>query len=224
MEATTKSSARVTEQVIYSDGTRGFAISVTGGLDFAGGRGHLKATMLGQTVLDPLDEVFTKGTVYVKMALHMADDPTWWSAPRDKAEAHYFLRAPLNDPEHLLRQLARMRKPTKVGEEKVNGVPAVHYRGWLDHETLKLRLSKDRRDGLDMVRSTMNGDIPAPADVWVDRSGRVVRARTTLTMEPGKATTTMDLTDHGAPVETPPVPSGANALSPEDMGGDPRMG
>ncbi|MCC3768183.1 LppX_LprAFG lipoprotein [Streptomyces sp. UNOC14_S4] len=219
VEATAKSSARIDEQVEWSDGTRGFTVSVKGGLDFADGRGRLKATIPGQSSLAPVDEVFSKGTVYLKMAVYVTDDPAWWSVPRDKAEAHFVLRSPLNDPEHLLRQVARMRKPTKAGEEKVNGIPAVHYRGWLDHETLTLRMAKGSRDDLNLVRSAMSGDIPVPAEVWIDRSGRVVRARATLTMKPGKATTTLDLTDHGAPVETPTAPEGAKALPLEALDG-----
>ncbi|WP_162890171.1 hypothetical protein [Streptomyces olivoreticuli] len=217
--ATTKSSARIDEQVEWTDGTRGYTVIVKGGFDLASGKGRLTAKIPGQSTIGPYDEIFTRDTVYLRMPLEINDDPAWWSVSRDKVETHNVLRAPVNDPEHVLRQVARMRETSKVGEEQVDGAPTVRYRGKLDNETLTLRLTEDRREEISIARKGLGSDLPASADVWIDRSGRVARIRFELIMGTGSVTTTMYLTDHGKPVEAPVAPGGAKPLPLAALGG-----
>ena len=127
---------------------------------------------------------------------------------RDKAEAHYLLRAPLNDPEHVLQQIAAMRKISRQGEERVEGVRTVHYRGILDHRTTTLRTAPDVRAKIDRTRDAMGGDLPVFADAWIDGKGRLVRVRLNVNMSGAGVTSTMTLSDVGKPVRvTVPRPA-----------------
>jgi len=48
--------------------------------------------------------------------------------PRTKAESHYALRAPVNDPEYLLQQISRVHNASDVGTKTVGGVRMTLYR------------------------------------------------------------------------------------------------
>lgn len=216
--ATGKTSARIDEQIKIGDGTRTYTLSVKGSFDLAGDKGRLAVDMLDAPGPRHVDEVFTNGTVYVGGFLGMED--SWDSTARDEAEAHYLLRAPLNDPEHVLRQAAGMRKVSKVGEEKVNGAPAVHYRGILEDDMVTLRLAQDMRAQWAAGKKQI-GEIPVFADVWVDRNGRAARTLLSCAMGPVSVTVTMNLADFGKPVEAvapdpdkvTPVPSSGGVLT-----------
>ncbi|MGA5134790.1 hypothetical protein ACPCTO_33885 [Streptomyces olivoreticuli] len=218
---TAKGSARIDEKIEMRGGATKGTVAVKGSFDIPGGKGHLTVnlSMEGSPNRVPFDEVFTDGTVYFRMPTEKNGDTSWRSLPRDKAETHYLLRSPMNEPEHVLRQVERMHEVTKAGEENVNGAPTVHYRGKLNHETLTLRMAEDRRAKLSEVREMMGSDIPAYADVWVGRNGRIVRTRLDCPLGAAAVTATMDLTDHGKPVETPVVPEGAEAVPPNAAGG-----
>ncbi|MEU2872818.1 hypothetical protein ABZ769_27020 [Streptomyces olivoreticuli] len=220
--ATAKSSARIDEKIdIRGGATTAGTLAVKGSFDMPGGKGRLTVNLSApdsaKTV--PLDEVFTGGTVYFRMPTEKNGDTSWRSLPRDKAETHYLLRSPMNDPEHVLRQVERMHDVTKAGEENVNGAPTVRYRGMLNHETLTLRMAADRSAKLTEVRERMGSDLPAFGDVWVGRDGRIVRTRLDCPMGGYGVTATMDLTDLGKPVETPAVPESAEAVPPSTVGG-----
>ncbi|MEU4213214.1 hypothetical protein AB0F13_25035 [Streptomyces sp. NPDC026206] len=221
MAATAKSSARIDEQIeIRGDGTN-FTLAVKGSFDKPGGKGRLTVNLSsqGNAKTVPLDEVFTESTVYFRMPNEASGDTSWRSIPRDKAESHYLLRSPVNDPAHVLRQVERMRDVSKAGEENVNGAPTVHYRGKLNHEMLTLRMAEDRRAKFTEVRDKIGSDLPSFADVWVDRHGRIVRTRLDCSMGVAGGTATMNLTDLGKPVQTQAVPEGAEAVPPNTVGG-----
>lgn len=221
--ATAKSSARIDQKIeIRADGTN-MAVAVEGSIDMPGGKGRLTVNLSsqgsGKKVSVSLDEVFTGGTVYFRMPGEKNGDTSWRSLPRDKAESHYLLRSPVNDPEHVLRQVERMNGVSKVGEESVNGAPAVHYRGKLNHETLTLRMAGDRRAKFTELREKVGRDLPVVADVWIGRDGRIVRTRLDCPMGTAGVTATMNLTDLDKPVETPTVPEDAAAIPPNAVGG-----
>ncbi|MFF3123617.1 hypothetical protein ACFVRD_14880 [Streptomyces sp. NPDC057908] len=199
--ATKKSSARIDERIEIGDGTAAYVISIKGDFDWAGARGRL-GVALGNAATPRktsprLEEIFDGDTVYFGGFAEM--EGSWGSIRRDKAEAHYALRAPMNDPEHVLRQVAQMRRASKVGEETVNGAPAVHYRGVLTHETVTLRMVKDMRAKVDTMREQIGG-LTVYADAWVDRSGRIVRTRLDWPMGAAGVKATMNLADHGKSV------------------------
>ncbi|MEU2872139.1 hypothetical protein ABZ769_23490 [Streptomyces olivoreticuli] len=219
--ATAKSSARIDEKIEIRGGATKGTLAIKGSFDMPGGKGRLTVNLSSQDSAKtvPLDEIFADGTVYFRMPTEKNGDTFWRSLPRDKAESHYLLRSPMNDPEHVLRQVERMHDVTKAGEENVNGAPTVRYRGKLNHETLTFRMAEDRRAKLTEAREKMGSDLPALADVWVDRDGRIVRTRLDCPLGVAGVTTTMDLTDHGKPVETPVVPEGAEVVPPNTVGG-----
>jgi hypothetical protein len=61
------------------------------------------------------------------------------------------------------------------GEEKVNGVPARHYTGKLNHKPLLLRMVKKRREKVEEPMVKIGDRLPATADVWVTKDGLITR-------------------------------------------------
>ncbi|MFF3688683.1 LppX_LprAFG lipoprotein [Streptomyces sp. NPDC002187] len=201
--ATGRTTARIEKKIETGDGTKTYTITVAGGFDLAAEKGRLAVDLPGGAI-SRLDEIFADGDVYLRGVQGVED--TWGSMPRDKAEGHYMLRAPLNDPEHTLKQVAAMRRVSKLGDEKVNGVPATHYRGMIDHATLTLRLAKSARSKADEMRDLLGSEIPVFADAWVDGEGRAVRVRLSFTSSI-KSEVTMTLSDFGKPVTASAPPS-----------------
>ncbi|KAA0931926.1 LppX_LprAFG lipoprotein [Streptomyces apricus] len=211
-------SARLDETVEMRarDSSTTYVFSIGGAFDLAGDRGRLTVG-LDDSGMEPVEEVFVGDTVYVRGS-RAVDEGKWASAARDEALTRYFLRAPLNDPEHLLRQVKAMRQVTKEGEEQVDGVSAVHYRGTVDHATATLRMTAETKRGLAEVREKLGEDVPVYADAWVDGKGRAVRVR--LSYFGGmKAVTTMTLSDFGVPVkaEAPPAERVVPVTAGEDV-------
>ncbi|MER5496632.1 MULTISPECIES: hypothetical protein [unclassified Streptomyces] len=219
--ATKRSSARIDERIELGDGTTRYVISIKGDFDWAGDKGRLAVDLRNPAVpgkTSPrMKEIFDGDTVYFGGFAEM--EGSWGSIRRDEAEAHYALRAPMNDPEHVLRQVAQMRRISKVGKETVNGVRAVHYRGTLTEKTVTLRMAKDMRAKVATARKQI-GELIVYADAWIDRNGRIVRTRLDWPMGPAGVKATMDLTDHGKPVrakapapgEVVPVPQAGGPL------------
>ncbi|WP_345663619.1 LppX_LprAFG lipoprotein [Streptomyces venetus] len=218
IEKTSAGSARLDEKVELrsADSPRTYVFAMSGAFDLAGDRGRLTVE-LEDSGMDPVEEVFVDDTVYVRGSRTVGEGE-WASADRSEALTRYFLRAPLNDPEHLLRQVKAMRQVSNEGKEQVNGVPAVHYRGTIDHATATLRMTTQTRKGLDELRKRLGDDMPVYADVWVDGKGRAVQAR--LSCFGGlKAMTTMTLSDFGTPVkaEEPPAEQVVPVTAGEDV-------
>ncbi|MGW9211344.1 hypothetical protein ACWGR4_30760 [Embleya sp. NPDC055664] len=146
-----------------------------------------------------IDEIFTDGLVHVSN-LPQAEG-RWATMPRTAAESHYLLRAPLNDPEHVLEQLASIHDTTRVGAEDLDGTPTTHYRGALLEDAITLRITEKIRTGLpDIAPLFPDGRLSIPADVWLSTEGRVVRTRLTLQQAGMDVVTTTALSRHGTPV------------------------
>ncbi|MFF4160880.1 hypothetical protein [Streptomyces sp. NPDC001678] len=225
--ATLKSTARVEERTEMSGPAEmNFTVAANGEFDMAGGGGRLAAKLgmsVDATKTIPLDEIFTRDTVYFRMPEEKSGDTAWRSVSRKEAQAHYLLRPPMNDPEYTLRQAAMMRGAAKVGEESVNGKPAVRYRGKLDHEAITVRMAPDRRAKLDSGLKQMGGEIPVFADVWINHDGLIARTLLSSGMGQVRIKMTTDFTDLGKPVEPPAAPEAVESL-PADMAGGPLTG
>ncbi|MEU0216401.1 hypothetical protein ABZ281_15290 [Streptomyces sp. NPDC006265] len=193
-----------------------YGLTVTGGFDFAADKGHLAVDLPGGAI-DHSDQVFANGKIYINGAQGVGED-AWGVMPRDKAEAHYLLRPPLNDPEHVLQQIAAMRKISREGEENVQGVRAVHYRGILDHRIVTRRMAPDVRTRMNQARDALGSDLPVFADAWVDGRGRLVQTRMSVNMSRTRATLTMTLADIGEPVRVT-VPRAADTVPLTKVGG-----
>ncbi|MFC0597242.1 LppX_LprAFG lipoprotein [Streptomyces palmae] len=204
---TGRGTARIDQKIELGDTTQTFTLDLTGAFDLGRDKGRLTVDFPSGAV-DTVEEVFVDDMVYLRGMPNL--EGHWGATSRGAAKAHYLLRAPLNDPEHVLRQMASMRQITKVGPEKVNGAAAVRYRGTLDHSTLTLRLVKSMRQKAAQLRDALGGDLPVFADAWIDGSGRVVRARLSFDSEAlAHVKVTMDFSDFGKPVK-------AAAPSPAD--------
>ncbi|MFF6916652.1 LppX_LprAFG lipoprotein [Streptomyces sp. NPDC012466] len=181
-----------------ADSPRTYVFAIAGAFDLEDDRGRLTVEF-EDSGMDPVEEVFVGNTVYVRGS-RVVGEGRWASAVRSEALTRYFLRAPLNDPEHLLRQVKAMRQVSMEGKDQVNGAPAVHYRGTIDHATATLRMTAETKRGLNDLREKLGDDMPVYADVWVDRKGRAVQVR--LSCFGGvKAMTTMTLSNFGTPVK-----------------------
>ncbi|MFI0739730.1 hypothetical protein ACH4PU_16840 [Streptomyces sp. NPDC021100] len=219
--ATARTTARVDERIRVGDGTTTADFALRGAHDFAAGTGDLKVQLQsdgGRSVT--LDEVFTGRTVYFRMPQEADGDSAWRSVRKDRAEAHYLFRAPMNDPAHVLRQVALLPSARKVGEEKVNGAPTTHYRAEPDLKTLTHRMVAAQRQQLASHWKDMQRLLPPRADVWIDRDGRVVRTRFGMPMGVGsEVSATLTLSDFGKPVQAPAVPPSAHTVAPSAIGG-----
>ncbi|KOT92171.1 hypothetical protein ADK86_21230 [Streptomyces sp. NRRL F-5755] len=209
--ATVKGSARVDETIEMGDGTKTYTLTVKGDFDWAGAKGRLKTGLHMGRASDAaaggpeMEQIFSGGTVYI--GGFRDQHGAWGSVRRDKAEVQRILRAPLNDPEHVLKQVSLMRGAKKAGEEKIGGAPAVHYRGRLDNETIMLRMSERGRSKVAQVRQAI-GELVVYADAWVGRDGRIVRTRLSWPLGAGGGTATMNLTDFGKAVKVTVPASG----------------
>ncbi|MET9417765.1 LppX_LprAFG lipoprotein [Streptomyces klenkii] len=200
VDATGRSTARIDEKIEMGDGgSQKYTISITGDFDMAGDKGRLTAALDASPM--HLEEIFANGNVYLK-GMDPEAPETWGFVARDKVEARYLLRAPANDPEHVLRQIAAMRKVKKEGEEKVNGAHTVHYSGTLDFDTATLRMDAEMRTKAGQVRDMSGGELPIRAEAWIDDQGRVARTRISHRVGQAGSTATMTLSDQGKPVDT----------------------
>jgi hypothetical protein len=201
---TGRTTARLHERIEITGEGETYTLTVAGGFDFARDRGLLAVDFPGGGI-SHTDETFAGGKVYVKGASG-ADAGTWAVMPRHKAQVHYALRSPLNDPEHVLRQISSMRHVSLEGKETVGGVRAAHYRGMLDHKALTLRMAGKARAKVDQVKDILGSDLPVFADAWVDGRGRLVRTRMTMDLAATKVEVTMRLSGIGTTVsvKTPP--------------------
>ncbi|MFE7441781.1 hypothetical protein ACFU7X_15155 [Streptomyces chartreusis] len=211
-----EASAEFSQEIELKGEGQVYGLTVTGGFDFAADRGHLAVDLPGGAI-DHSEQVFGDGKIYIS-GVQGIDEDSWGVMPRDKAQAHYLLRAPLNDPEHVLQQIAAMREISREGEENVQGVRAVHYRGILDHRTVTLRMAPDVRAKTDQARDALGSDLPVFADAWVDGRGRLVQTRMSVNLSGARVTQTMALSDIGEPVRVT-VPQAADTIPVNEVGG-----
>ncbi|NGO81273.1 hypothetical protein G6045_37260 [Streptomyces sp. YC504] len=176
-----------------------YKLTVQGAFDFGADRGRLAADMAGVDIAH-VDQKFVGGKVYLKPVAGLESD-RWGVVGRADVDANHLLRAPLNDPEHVLAQLERMKEVSAEGEEKIRGVRAVRYAGVLDHATVTLRGSETLRDQMGKAREMLGDDFPVFADVWIDGRGRVVRSVLRMTMQDITSTVTTDYAALAKPVD-----------------------
>jgi hypothetical protein len=196
----------VSETIVLTGEGSTYTLTVTGSFDMAADKGAVTVRLPGGAI-DHMDEVFAGPSVYLRGLSNLRHG--WAETVRAEAQVHYLLRAPLNDPEFALQQIAMMDQVSMGTPARINGASATHYRGVLDHDALTLRMAADVRR---QVTAMSNGLGGLDADVWVDPAGRVVRTRTTCNLENQSVTVTMTLSDLGRPV-TVTVPTTA-AIAP----------
>ncbi|MCX4982662.1 hypothetical protein [Streptomyces sp. NBC_00572] len=207
--ATGRTSARFSyrTEIGTSPSAAPYVITTRGAHDFARDLGSLRS---GMGTVAQFEEVLTAKRIYLRGTVGEETMP-WSSLDRADVEARHALRAPANDPEYTLRQVALGERFTRVGEEKLNGAPVTHYRGHLPHAALTLEMAEDRRALVDKIRKLLGGPLPASADVWVDGRKRVVKMRLSMNIEGMPiSVNTLTLTELGKPVKVT-VPSADEA-------------
>jgi hypothetical protein len=204
--ATRNTSARVSETIVLTGKGSTYTLTVSGSFNMAADKGAITVS-LPDGAIDHMDEVFAGPTVYLRGFSNLGQK--WAKSVRAEAQAHYLLRAPLNDPEFVLQQIAMMDQVSKGTPARIDGASTTHYSGVLGHDALTLRMAANIRQQVTAISKGLGG---LDADVWVDPAGRVVRTRTTINLENQSATVTMILSDLGRPI-TVTVPTAA-AVAP----------
>ena len=206
--ASRNTSERITGTIVISGEGSTYTLSVTGRFDMAADKGALTVRLPGGAI-DHMDEVFDGSTVYLRGFAHMGQK--WARTVRAEAEAHALLRAPLNDPEFVLQQIAEMDQVSLGTPARIDGALATHYSGTLGLAPLTMRMTAGLRQKTAAMKDGL-GSLTADADVWVDPAGRVVRTRTFFNLQNISVTATMTLSDAGGPV-TVAVPA-AEVVAP----------
>lgn len=119
--------------------------------------------------------MFDGAAVYLRGLSNLRQE--WAETVRAEAVVHYLLRAPLNDPEFVLQQIAAMDQVSMGTPARINGGSATHYSGMLGPTPLTMRMTASTRQQWTTLK-TEAGVLSADADAWVDTAGRVVRTRT----------------------------------------------
>ncbi|MFF9148237.1 hypothetical protein ACF1BN_25630 [Streptomyces sp. NPDC014861] len=175
-----------------------YALTGEGRHDFARKRGTLE---VGLEDAARFELVFTPKHLYMR-GTTQKESVDWMSTERAGIKAQRILKAPGNDPEYLVRQVAMGEKFERVGGEDVAGTPTTHYRGALPHRALTLNMTEEAREKTDQLRDMLDGTIPATAEAWIDDRGRLVRIRLGMRIDGTIASeTTLTFTEPGRPVE-----------------------
>ncbi|MGW6538524.1 hypothetical protein ACWGBV_20445 [Streptomyces sp. NPDC055051] len=175
-----------------------YALTGEGRHDFARKRGTLE---VGLEDAARFELVFTPKHLYMR-GTTQKESVDWMSTKRAGIKAQRILKAPGNDPEYLVRQVAMGEKFERVGREDVAGTPTTHYRGALPHRALTLNMTEEAREKTDQLRDMLDGTIPATAEAWIDDRGRLVRIRLGMRIDGTIASeTTLTFTEPGRPVE-----------------------
>ncbi|WP_267242613.1 hypothetical protein [Streptomyces sp. PR69] len=205
IDAVGRTSARVSQKTELGDGTTSHTITADGDFDFAGDRGNLTVAL---PPVARFEEVFADGKVYLRGTAG-AEQMGWQMTDRNQLEARRLLRAPANDPAFVLRQAVMTRTEfARVGEEKLNGVPTVHYLGFLSDEAITLRMTADAREKAEQLRTAFGGRIPVVSHVWVDSQGRAVQVQLALRVKDLiDSVTTLTFTEFGKRVQVTVPPA-----------------
>lgn len=201
--AARNTSERIRESLDLTSQGHTYHLTVTGAFDMAGDKGTLAVDFPGGAI-SHLDEIFTGGEVYVRGLSEAGSG--WADVPRDQAESHYILRAPLNDPEYLLEQIGAMQDVFPGAPEQVDGVHAAHYRGSLGFAAATRRMASATRSQLTDMKQAF-GSTLVDADAWIGSDGKLVRTRTSFHVQDITATMTLTLSDAGLPVKAQAPPA-----------------
>lgn len=197
--ASRSTSERITDTIEVSGNGSRHTLTVSGTFDMARHRGALTVRLPGGAI-DHMDEVFDGAAVYLRGLSNLGQK--WAETVRSASVVHYLLRAPLNDPEFVLQQIAEMDQVSRGTPARIDGASATHYSGTLGLDPLTMRMTASMRQQFATLKDA-GGVLVADADVWVDNAGRVVRTRTSFRLQDTSVTATMTLSDIGRPVTVP---------------------
>ena len=201
---TLKSTVEVAGQVVTIDGS--------GDFDTANRTGSMHADFNAGGLGGTIEEVIDWPVLYMKSPLFADALPkgkTWIKLDLQKAGASQgidFSTLGTQDPSQTFAQLQGLSNVTKVGDETINGVDTVHYRGRVD-------LSKiPQGEKLKALTNAKYG----PYHVWVGKDdGYVRRVRFSFATTGQKVTLTSDYSDFGKDVVVT-VPAEADSYDATD--------
>lgn len=181
-------------------------LTITGTYDFSKDTGTLAAVLPGGAI-SRLDERLTPETVYFRGAAP-APKGQWVAVSRKDITAHYLFRLPANDPAFLLRQLLDLKEVTLAGGATIDGVATTRYRGHIGRKAFLQFFDPALAPRVQQVVDLFEAQEQEPraVDVWVDRSGRVVRTLQAVAA-PQAVSYQMDLRSFGQPVAVQIPPS-----------------
>jgi len=151
----------------------GQAVTVSGAGDFdnTSHRGSMHAEFAVAGLSGTIDEVIAGTTIYMRSPLLAASLPqgkTWLKLDLQKALAAKgidFSALLSQNPSQSLAQLESSGRVTQVGNETIDGVDTVHYRGSIDPSKLPQGAKVE----------ALTGARYAPYDVWIGRDDGFVR-------------------------------------------------
>ncbi|MFD4023386.1 hypothetical protein ACFWRV_07695 [Streptomyces sp. NPDC058576] len=175
-----------------------YTITAKGAHDFARNSGNVTAKV-GDVA--EFEQVLTNDRIYIRGGTGTETMP-WSYTDRADAKVQHVLRSPGNDAAHILQQASMSSGYDRFGTETVAGTATTRYSAPLSYKALVFNMAKEARGKSDQLRDMMGGEIPATADVWVDKRKRAVQIRLSLEI-PGSvsSTTTLTLTDLGLAVK-----------------------
>ncbi|UXY32088.1 hypothetical protein [Streptomyces sp. HUAS TT20] len=208
VEAARSTSVTISQSLVLQDDGKRTLLSIDGPFDLAHDRGKLFVHAGGP--IEQLDQIFVGDKTYLSTRKDQ-----WLVTDRSKAESHHLLRAPLNDPQYLLAQIAATTKVTKSSKDLVFGGAATHYRGVLGHHALTSRTAEETRDEIAGYLQDRKGALVS-VDAYV-KQGRLALVRLDFQMDDDFAHVSLQLSDFGRPVEVTAPPS-ATPIAPPAKG------
>ncbi|MGD1221393.1 hypothetical protein AB9Q10_23530 [Streptomyces krungchingensis] len=206
VEAARSTSVTISESFVLQDDGKRTVLVIDGPFDLAHGRGRLFVQAGGER----LDQIFVGDKAYLSTRTDQ-----WLVTDRSTAESHHLLRAPLNDPQHLLAQIAATTEVTKSSKDPVFGGAATRYRGVLGYQALISRTAEKTRGEIGGYRQDREGALVS-VDAYV-KEGRLALVRLDFQVDDHFAHVSLQLSDFGEPVEVTTPPS-ATPIAPPVKG------
>jgi hypothetical protein len=216
--------ARVAMEMVMSGGGQDITITADGGVDFTTQRAAMTMSMGEQMAAAGLGEIsmVTDGTI-IYMQLPNAE-ALGVSTPWVKMDTETMpgmgglgqLQQTGNDPTKSMEMLQGVSDDiTEVGEEEIRGEPTTHYTATIDMDKALEQVPEESRSFIQQQIDLL-GTSTLPVDVWIDEEGRLRRQRMDIDTTgmaagspdaPAQISTTIDMYDFGAEVDTEPPPA-----------------
>jgi hypothetical protein len=223
---TAAKSAKVhAEYTVNAPGQAAVTMTADGVLDAKARTADVTVTLpgLGKVALRIVD-----GAIYAKVPEAMASlSPKPWLKLDVAALGAAVGQFGSQNPADHLDMLAGMTDVTEVGSEKIDGVETTHYRGKVDvAKAIKAATNPAARKNLESAAKAM-ATATMPADVWIDKQGRLRKMTFTMTAKPAagsgvKGNATMvgaaTFSDFGTPVKVT-APPAADVADMKDLQG-----
>ena len=231
-ETRAEDSARVSYVALFEADAARTSVSLTGEgvFDLSQKRGRMLFDMAGMMASDPPEgaedvEMIVDGSLLYLQMPFLADvlpESRPWikvdleaAVRSNRTDLVQFTQLSQGDPTQAIELLRGVtREVEEVGTERVRGTATTHYEAALDLSRVARATPAESMPSMQTLLARSESS-ELPADVWVDRQGRLRRLRYTLDLRDGSVTSevsatamavTMELFDFGVAVDvTPPA-------------------